>query len=971
MSRLPRRVRAAVKRLDADALADALLGLAERERRDLAPALQETARTLVAGAHRDGNRRREAHTGQVAALGTGTATELRWSLYPLGAYGVHPRLVDVVAARPANVRRSLCRALLDGYPAAFWPAVRDLARAGHIEQPAGDAYYLGLFLSLPFVHYEERDGTDTEIAVARLVADPQTGEELWRGLEREVVVHRLTSDFWVDTLVAAVTAGALDRGRLLDVSLHGQLRDLRPSASAFFRKVADALAPTDDELRPRAPQLLRVVGGSHPSEQRAAADRLRTLVEGGLALDRGAVAAAVATPLTGRHKAAGVAALRLLAAVDMDSETAGRAAVTGLGHAHEDVQRGALDVLERLARGAGGLPLAVREDALVWLDAVAPAHRSRLEALTGVSEPASDVPIADADGLAARAAAVPAATADVLGLEAAVAAVRRGELPPPTTFAAAASPPGDPVRPVDGPEELVEVLTMLLAGNHDPVELERAIDGLARVPARSASATTLGPLRRLLDGRREWGAPSQYQLAAAAHAWADRRTPDPPAYLRPARGRLRTPGLLHDLVERPSPAAPSWMTAFDALERPSGLLGLLDARLWEAVWLGVHEPRPTLALPVDDRGWLDAATLVARLAAFPPRRAPGRFEAVQALLRVHPEPTTEAPVSVPGRPAVAAALADLLTGSRTVEDVGLQRTAWAAPRGPSRLVAADVRDTVARSHLVRVIRFQMDTPEPRRRDDPVGELVHDVLVPDAANPGHWWNPMASTLPRADRLVVTWAAMALPRDRDAVAAKAATLLAEDMDENRAADALDAVVGCLVGPDEPLGWAEHTLLAVALAARNEAVGAAATDVLAAAAEDGRLDPDSVGQALAWLGTVGLGKAARFAARCEAVTDRSLVTAEQVRRVLQAWVAALDALPRDAHAALAALERACDRAARGIDDAAARHALEGAATGSSKRARTARRLLDLPQGRPDRAAADLLASLVTRAEAWARPE
>lgn len=954
---------AAAQRADAADLAEHLIGLPEKQRRSLYPELRRITDSHIRRGPRQESDQPWMITGQVVVFGAGTSRNVRNDSWWYSWVGPYERLVDVVAARPQNIISAMANAILADDWNTYWFVVRDLVRAGHLAHPDSEPYYVGLVRSLPRVFAMSRPNLDmmTRAVVSEVTGDPVLGDELWRAMEFEEAINWMGATYssWADYLVALVEAGLLDRDRMLDTALAGQLRDLRPSSSSFFRRVFEALHPSSAEVADRSALLIRIVGAGRPSEQRAAADALRKLAEAGVELDGHAIASAVTTPLAGTQKGAAVAALRLLAAASLDDETRGRAALNALGHRHADVQARALRMLEAVAPDAKS---ALGAEALLWADSVAPEHREALQMLTGMTLPEREIPSLDVAELEQRAEALPREIDHVLSVSSAYQRARDGAMPTPVRFDPAAAPSFAPaVEPITEAASLVETLVVIVAGSGDAVDVERAIDGLARIDPHDVDERTRSPLRPLVKDVlnpewQVWSAAGAFTLAAW-NWWA--RTPPPPLpYLR-APGRLRRRRSAMPTLTEP-PRAPDrwWATAFDGSAYVAGVLGFLVARLHEAVTLGLSAPRPTLALPSTADGRLDPAVLSARLRALAEaRRVPGRFEAVQALLRL-PAGSTD-------------------LGRRIAEMAGVPQDEG--------LLRASQRDHACRPVAVRVVdlpsrfkgyagsttvRFDLaeQAPSPRR-DDPVGQLAAELGAPDAGELRRgWWSPFASAIPPADRIALGATPVALPNHHEMLEARAASLIAEDMDSNRSSDGLDVIVSAAVDPDAPLTLATHVLLAVGLGAKNQAVAAAATDLVIAASDDGRFDPEQFGSVAAILTSKGVVKPSRLADRMNPAVATPL-SADRIRIALSSWISELDEMPRDVHAVLGVLEKACAAAGRGITDTAAQEKLAAASVGSSKRAKAAERLLALEPGDGVELAMTAVARLVERAERWAQ--
>ena len=644
-----RAAKRAAKRRQPDVLADVLIALTEKERRSLYEDLMELTRAAPHPQPRDPDTDRCFF---IALWGTGTSRDVRnaiasWRFTP------DPRVAEVVAVRPRKTIDALANgALKDDWARGPWFVLRDLIRTGVVDHPQSDAYYAALVRAMPLRSLAVATGKVPEdqlssAIVAELRADPELPGELLRALEIEEAVNTLTglylADPWLLTFERLIAEGIYERDAVLDLALEGQLRDLRKSAATFFRKLFDRLEPRPAELAARSDTLIRILASSNPAEQAAAAKALIAIAGSGSSLDLGAIGSAVITPLTGTQKAAAMAALRLLGSCAMPIDQQAAAAVHGLGHPHADVQERSLRLIEQCG---DAVPQDVRAEAMVWLDVVTPALRDRLVEVAGVESISAEAGSRLADLGERRGAgdSLPGTNAGELW-----AAIDRGEMPGPLRFDPFERPPaGDPVAPIEDPGDLVASITALLGGAGGPVDLERVIDAFARIGPASVDHTIRSPIRAAAENTENpsvlshwhgWGVKGH--LAVAAMCWTAERPPPPLPYLVPARTRLlrRSPAQLSHDVVRPQPDAARqwWAAAFDGSSYTAGLAGFVAARLWEAVTAGVTRPRPTLALPTTSDGWLSAEELRRRLAANRSHGVvPSRFDAVQALLRLHP-----------------------------------------------------------------------------------------------------------------------------------------------------------------------------------------------------------------------------------------------------------------------------------------------------------------------------------------------
>ncbi|MFE6234719.1 DUF6493 family protein [Cellulosimicrobium sp. NPDC057862] len=358
---------------------------------------------------------------------------------------------------------------------------------------------------------------------------------------------------WCATVVELVDDGTVDRGRVLDSCLDALVSDLGAYQAGWFSRTLTALLPTPDELAARQAALLAVARSTVPASVTFAVDRLRDVEKAGI--------------LDDRSVAAGLGAV---------FATAGKGTATK-----------AVRLLETLA---ARLP----EDPAVVDTAVR----------------ALDQPHVD----------VQARALDVL--ERAVALDRALGAPVHPTLAARVSPPPaalDP-SPADPPEwslpslrlpgpvsadELLERTAALLEDASDPLEVEQVLAALSAVGDASVLAPLARRARTVAERDRqggEWGSP----VAAAV-----------------AELVLTACGI--PLPPDPYGVAPPVETGF------------LRARLAEigSTMTGGTPRSPLLATPTSGP-WVAPDVLVARLlATLRAPASPRHHDLVGALLRLH------------------------------------------------------------------------------------------------------------------------------------------------------------------------------------------------------------------------------------------------------------------------------------------------------------------------------------------------
>jgi hypothetical protein len=220
-------LRDAEDRLDADTLATLLIATPEAGRRARATELQGRIDAVLRATEWSQQTAAHHHTAQIAWFGTGSARELRWSSYRFGGFGPHPRLADLLAARPRNVMPGIVRSLLVHDAHVYWPVVRRLVEDGRFPHPEAAEYLVGMVQNLGAMSWGRSHEITLAGALLERFADPRIVEELWEAFELEVVVDQIAVTGWQEGLVAAVQRGLIDRDRMLDVAVQGQLRDLR------------------------------------------------------------------------------------------------------------------------------------------------------------------------------------------------------------------------------------------------------------------------------------------------------------------------------------------------------------------------------------------------------------------------------------------------------------------------------------------------------------------------------------------------------------------------------------------------------------------------------------------------------------------------------------------------------------------------------------------------------------------------
>lgn len=370
-------------------------GMAERDRRALAPVSIQVARDLADryGVDVGFDTLRDDWTwpGAVPALlATATLTELK----RMGQRGT-PASWDPVSdaciailldRRPAWICR-WCGWLLDR-DAQHWPFVRQLVRDGMCDAPDHPNYVLGMIGGLTMRPSEHAvlDG---------LLSDKELLDDMvWRLFDTEGTsearLTRSTLKFddpagWAYALRQLSVLGELDRARLLDTSLDAMARDLDQEQTGWFARFHDYLEPTPEERAARAEAYLSIVANPFPTASGMAIRSLEALrkagkTETGLFLDQIEPALFTTTKGNAKH------ILRILSDIaKQDEANCSRAVLlsaTLLEHPDTEIQELAFKLLERSGDPDGGemrdaveqrlavMAPSVRNLAAAWIGAV-------------------------------------------------------------------------------------------------------------------------------------------------------------------------------------------------------------------------------------------------------------------------------------------------------------------------------------------------------------------------------------------------------------------------------------------------------------------------------------------------------------------------------------------------------------------------------------------------------------------------
>jgi hypothetical protein len=453
-------------------------------------------------------------------------------------------------------------------------------------------------------------------------------------------------------------------------------------------------------------------------------------------------------------------------------------------------------------------------------------------------------------------------------------------------------PPAPSVRPIESADELAEVLLGLVE-EVDPLEMERAIDGVLRLADQCP--TTAAVLLARARGAEYDGSGPRIAARILSVAWLTPRTRQGDRDWQSFRGDR--------------------MFGVDG-GVPETFVAAIRHRIWcvaDAVRAGPH---PSLAFPSRTDFSLDAAELTARLRAA--RRRPVlELELVVALLRVPPgdRAAVELPRSIPSSDAVARVQHGrplswrrrLVRYHRAASEQVRRGVVFGAETGGTETGGRghSAAGILARSHPELTLTGEASYGE----DDPRFEQTLEL---------------GATL--------------LPHDHDVLAAHAHPYLLRDLEKDRACSVL--VVDAIARATTANGPPASSALVLALAAKDARGRTAAQDAIIDLARYGVLDGADLGRQAALLLRDDLVVGRRISAglaECARASDAA------VPPLLDALQEIVGVLPgrRDAAAFLDLTADLAERAGRRIDLPVEFHEL-AAGRSSSLAAKAARRLL-----------------------------
>jgi Family of unknown function (DUF6493) len=793
---------------------------------------------------------------------------------------------------------------------------------------------------------------------------------------------------WADALTVLAREGRLDRQRLLDASLDALNRGFAQFRAGWFSRLHESLTPTPDERAARTERYLALLASPLGPTVSFALAALK-IVQRAAKLDAAAVLARIEPALFAKTAITAKGALGLLehaakSAPSLGSKIA-RVAAIGLEHPDSEVQAAALTLLETCAPAMDG---DARDAIAQRIHIVSPALRPRAAALLGlaVAMPATDAralaeprEVAELKSAAKR---LPRDLRQLAGLDAAFDAHARGLGDVPrAVFTGMEVPRLDRAKAITAIttfEGLIDEALVAIEHPHDLDRVERVLAGAVRFAADrpSNAAELLAPLARSLKRYRKRG-----------HDGSDARAP---------LGSLRIVmcALLGDKLSG------FWAAEGD----PRAIMVLRTAAMAHAIC--ARTTCTQLSAPTHQGFWIDPHVLVARSKDMARRGVPllGIADQILALLRLAPDHRSEVLKAARDIDGEWGAVLRYALGGNVMN--GKTRSLWVAAaraRTPfdqdtrlAKLFGGDVRGADLPLRLTPHVSYRSygsnktfsrvavatdendsnDTGDAwaRQRSGRLAEPERCLTTVDLAAPAHLIVLRAYDTDDEFR-AGSWAPALWPQHPEplfAVAALAPCMIDGNSGIRPGNAPLAEGLKLILDPDVPIGPLALFMLCRALNAIDAAAVQATVDALIAAIDDGRLDGDTLGQAMHAFLMTGLVFGKRWPAHLKEVARSSPLGRQVVRRALERAMHPGTPLRklRDVHAWIETLHELSIEAGEGIEDPLAREGLAQSLKAGKAR-KPAQALLDLASSEPrlhrSAAAVQAIRQRLARAERW----
>jgi Family of unknown function (DUF6493) len=779
---------------------------------------------------------------EVAVLASGSLSQ--WK--SLGLEWIPPELVyNILNDRRPPWLNQLVDVLLEPRPpfrvTSYWSQVRRMIRDGLCQAPTSTAYLAGMLVTLP---------SEIPDLKTQLLEDPGLlDDEIWRIFECEPqagniqVLSTYYSDengrnIWAHALVELAREGKIPRARLLDATLDGLERDFHDQRARWFAALHESTGPTTAERAGFAGRYLSLLASRNPSTVGFALNALKVL-DNAEELDPVALTANIAPALQARTKGTIRLALQLLnrvadrGASSLSGSQAAIVAAEALVHEAPEIQGAVIDLIERHGDPTNPELRALLVDRA---GALAPSQRQRLESWLGTSPGPSSGgagPLADIDRLIARAAALEPRWAGLASVPAALDALENGGDIPALDFDGTEVPRLDPTRilvPVADLDELIDLFARVIEDRAPPEDFERALDGVSRLCDQRPDdfAARLAPL-----------------VARARHLF-----------------EARNAGQVSSLARVCCRLAISWGTGqiHSWLEDQTNLNELIARRVRSiSRRAAARQAAPLLSTPTHAGGWINPRVLVERIRQrYGAPFADDEFDIELALLRLAPEHRDSALQAAGGLSGKFGAALRYALGSSDDEPIGSDASLWATaararapwaddPRVDQRFPGLGPDAALAARYVLRV---GQDVPDSYRR--PPFMVDRQPCVPTE---GRHRIPTLCLHDRHNLIgdIVLWAATIWPMVRDPLFATGAEMVSVNDRGTMDVVITQPFFPPLLDPDVPLRPMGMLLLVTGLNATRAELSGLATDALIAAINDGRLDGDNLGKALAELARI----------------------------------------------------------------------------------------------------------------------
>ena len=848
------------------------------------------------------------------------------------------------------------------FPAGIeaWPLARKLVRLGVIPPPAIEEYTTLMPSGLRSADPGYTGCRESSIGLADLLlADPGLLEdEVWRlftvpeagvALEKEDRWSATPDDSeaadtatWSQALTDLAADGHLDRDRLLDACLGAFTRDFNPNHVTWYATLQEQLAPSEAEIAAREATFRGLLAARSKSGVTIGQQALRRLADAGSA-DVGPLLDASAPALLFRQKSIATAQLKLIqkAVLLHPAYAADAAAVVAVafGHERQDIQEAALALIGKLGVPAGEPLAEIRRRAADLSPSLIPQAIALglLDAPVGDADAATGARMPGLAAVEARIDTLPTAAAE--DLASALAVARASEVPGPARVepqAGAALP-----APVTDPDELLQLLAMLIEDARNALAAERALAGavrLSELPRQQRARIAAPVLKRAQQIMRGYdpfkGDLITSDIALVTHVWAGEELPD-----------------ADDSREIGSYNSETY--AVSGTGRALTMAGIFSARAWEAARL-IQAGRGgvLLAEPETERGAITAQTLLARVRELGRRRgAVGPYDRDVALLRLAPAPSADLWDELGlllGRPADALRdtyrLIRLPVQFEPVCGLPLGRPLRHSHHWHPHVLARTVGTVPAAPECAS---WQLMTA----LSDPLAD--HEVL----------YGPSRYELRHYDAAVAAWT-LICPWQPEVAAAHLLRPLSDGLISGQTP--ATTAIHSIAHPGHPLGPVGHLALVTGLSSDAGDTRIAAAQLWSQACSDGRLDARLAAEAIVSGVTGGALKVNRIADSLQHASHTALGAYRVVETICIAADGFSPNIPAGMHALFELAAGLCSKV--GVPELPAKVREIAARSGNTRLVTTARHLVQSAEGpAPERGAAveQALAAVLARAD------